>query len=400
MAQLVSLGVRLSVALAALFGGLSSATAQSPGSTLPALYLPLQTKQVADAPTPDQLMIPRPQLARPAAPGAYRPAQLHRPLPAAPQVVIGDDSQQTLDRADLLGRAAVKPQTHSPITIRRPVEEQRPAATQPSASQLPMPPAPDDDLFQSFVRTQRVVETTTTPTASPPIASPERIQKPQPTSSRTAVSSRQNVSRSAPGLQPHEQDLRRLSAPRRVRPVSQPLGKQADQRLRAEQQNVDPFVDDEDLTQDDTLIKPITSLTLDVRPPGGRMPADPAAEAFKGQTQFIQGREIPSQPVGTPYHWVAPGTVHQPLYFEEVNLERYGYSHGILQPAVSAAHFFGTLPALPYLVGAEHPHECIYTLGQYRPGDCVPLRCHYWPLSLSGATLEGGLATGLVFLIP
>ncbi len=38
--------------------------------------------------------------------------------------------------------------------------------------------------------------------------------------------------------------------------------------------------------------------------------------------------------------WAAPNFYHRPLYFEEANLERYGFSYGRLQPFASAAHFF------------------------------------------------------------
>lgn len=166
----------------------------------------------------------------------------------------------------------------------------------------------------------------------------------------------------------------------------------------AEQPN--PFVDDPAAEEVNAPVPPIGSLSVAVAPPMGRMPDDRAARYFDHEEVYLEGRAIPLEPVGVSYHWVAPGSTHNPLYFEDVNLERYGYSHGILQPAISAAHFFGTLPALPYLMAANHPHECNYTLGHYRPGSCVPLRHHRWPLSLRGAIAEGGIATGLVFLIP
>jgi hypothetical protein len=92
---------------------------------------------------------------------------------------------------------------------------------------------------------------------------------------------------------------------------------------------------------------------------------------------------------------------HRPLYFEEINLERYGYGcHDCLQPFASAAHFFATVPALPYCIGANCPGECQYTLGHYRPGSCPPWRCHRPPVSALGALAEGGVWTGMVFLIP
>jgi len=80
------------------------------------------------------------------------------------------------------------------------------------------------------------------------------------------------------------------------------------------------------------------------------------------------------------YCWEAPSLCYGPLYFEEVNLERYGYSQAYLraiQPLASSAHFFGTIPTLPYLMVAEPSRECVYTLGQYRPGSCVPFQWNY-----------------------
>jgi hypothetical protein len=99
--------------------------------------------------------------------------------------------------------------------------------------------------------------------------------------------------------------------------------------------------------------------------------------------------------------WEASSYCHGPLYFEEINLERYGYSFGIAQPVVSMAHFFGRLPALPYLMTVDKPTECDYTLGYFRPGCPAPYRLHIPPLVRpDAAAVEGGVITGLIFLIP
>jgi hypothetical protein len=59
---------------------------------------------------------------------------------------------------------------------------------------------------------------------------------------------------------------------------------------------------------------------------------------------------------------------HKPLYFEEVQLERYGHTAGpVRQPFISGAHFFVNLAALPYKMAINPPHECQYALGYYRP---------------------------------
>jgi hypothetical protein len=98
--------------------------------------------------------------------------------------------------------------------------------------------------------------------------------------------------------------------------------------------------------------------------------------------------------------WVAPGFCHQPLYFEDVNLERVGYYCPCIQPVFSAGHFFGTLPLLPYKMTVEPPRECIYTLGHYRPGSHAPPACYFHPPRADGIAVEGAVVTGLIFLIP
>jgi hypothetical protein len=148
------------------------------------------------------------------------------------------------------------------------------------------------------------------------------------------------------------------------------------------------------------VLRPITEIQLDVSLPQGEAPEDLAASVFEEAGTLYQpsGSSRP-WPLYV-FWWEAPATCHQPLYFEEVNLERYGYRHGLAQPVLSAAHFFGTVPALPYLIAAEPPRECVYTLGHYRPGSAAPYRIHYPPLSLKGALAEAGVLTGLFLVIP
>lgn len=73
--------------------------------------------------------------------------------------------------------------------------------------------------------------------------------------------------------------------------------------------------------------------------------------------------------------WVSPVLQHYPLYFEQPNLERYGIgSARIVQPLLSSVHFFGSIPLVPYKTLTHHPRERVYTLGQGRPGNCVPVQ--------------------------
>ena len=98
--------------------------------------------------------------------------------------------------------------------------------------------------------------------------------------------------------------------------------------------------------------------------------------------------------------YAASGFCHRPLYFEEINLERYGHNFGhCVQPFVSGVAFFGRAPLLPYMMAAEPPCECQYTLGHYRPGSCAPYQPHHLPWSTKGFLLEAGIITGLFFAI-
>ncbi len=75
------------------------------------------------------------------------------------------------------------------------------------------------------------------------------------------------------------------------------------------------------------------------------------------------------------YTWISPAFYHKPLYFEQPNLERYGVGCArIVQPILSPIHFFGSIPLVPYKTLTHHPREKVFTLGQGRPGNCVPVQ--------------------------
>ena len=99
--------------------------------------------------------------------------------------------------------------------------------------------------------------------------------------------------------------------------------------------------------------------------------------------------------------WKASNLCHKPLYFEEVNLERYGHDAGpFVQPVVSTAHFFANIAVLPYKMGVHGPSECQYALGYYRPGNCAPWIIPPVPLSLRGALYQVGAVAGAIVVYP
>ncbi|HLA83976.1 MAG TPA: hypothetical protein VJL29_04205 [Thermoguttaceae bacterium] len=138
--------------------------------------------------------------------------------------------------------------------------------------------------------------------------------------------------------------------------------------------------------------KPINKLTTDVRASSGDFPQEcPIKNATFTPRAWCQ----------TTYTWKASGLCHKPLYFEQIQLERYGHSTGpYTQPLLSHAHFFATIPVLPYLMGVYPPNECMYTLGYYRPGSCAPYMLDPLPISVRGALWEAGAWTGAAYLVP
>ncbi len=139
----------------------------------------------------------------------------------------------------------------------------------------------------------------------------------------------------------------------------------------------------------------LADISLDIRV-GGRAGNDYPCECrLEGET--FQQRRFAS----TMFTWKAAGYCHKPLYFEHWTLERYGHSRGFVADSFcSAAHFFVTLPVLPYKMGVELPWECVYPLGYYRPGNCAPWTVPAVPVSPRGLAVEAATITGLVFLLP
>jgi hypothetical protein len=149
--------------------------------------------------------------------------------------------------------------------------------------------------------------------------------------------------------------------------------------------------------------RPITSLTANIGQKAGEKPKD------FGKEQLARMQARPADSVFARnwpmvcFQWEAPSLAYRPLYFEEVNLERYGYGMKYVraaQPLISAGQFFTTVPILPYKLFAESARTPVYTLGHYRPGSDVPFRPVYPPLSISGGVVEAGVAAGLIFVVP
>ncbi len=133
-------------------------------------------------------------------------------------------------------------------------------------------------------------------------------------------------------------------------------------------------------------LKKIGQLTTNLTPEAGDLPQDcPLGnDVFQGRCWCP-----------TTFAWTASSLCHKPLYFDDTSLEVYGHMWGPwVQPILSGARFFGTFFILPYEMGLELPGECIYALGDYRPGDCAPYQLDPLPLSIRAALFEAGAWTG------
>jgi hypothetical protein len=147
-------------------------------------------------------------------------------------------------------------------------------------------------------------------------------------------------------------------------------------------------------------LKSIGEIALPGPLPAKQPTPDFAQERFEREPREVHGPGASREWPLTVYAWESPAFCHRPLYFEDENLERYGYSYGAVQPAVSAAHFFGRAVTWPYLMGAFPPHDCTYTLGKGRPGSYMPYYLYRPPVSARGALYEAGAITGLSFFVP
>ena len=139
----------------------------------------------------------------------------------------------------------------------------------------------------------------------------------------------------------------------------------------------------------------IKSIDLDIRVTGN--PGEDIPHECGLGSELFQPRQWPQ----VTYMWKASGLCHKPLYFEQVHLERYGHSTGpYMQPLVSGAHFFLTVPILPYKMGLKTPNECVYTLGYYRPGSCAPYMIDPVPFTWRAALFEAGAVVGAAAIVP
>jgi len=152
--------------------------------------------------------------------------------------------------------------------------------------------------------------------------------------------------------------------------------------------------------QIEAQFKPLRKIKIELDPPPGDLPIDCSKQLFADPAERFPGGDLRPW-AEVEFTWVPTELAHQPLYFDDVPLERYGQSVApLFQPICSGARFFGTLPVLPYKVALDPPHSLVSTLGYYRPGSPSPCVHQTLPLSARAALAEGGAWVGMIFLLP
>lgn len=131
-----------------------------------------------------------------------------------------------------------------------------------------------------------------------------------------------------------------------------------------------PMADTADSALDpiaESLFAPITGIKVTG---GSTIPRKVVAKKEpKDQSLEYMETTIPAQYVMGPVLGVAAPNrypvcfTHNPLYFEDPNLERCGATQGCFTTACSAAKFMASTAALPYLIVATPPKSCLATLG-------------------------------------
>ena len=133
----------------------------------------------------------------------------------------------------------------------------------------------------------------------------------------------------------------------------------------------DDFEDDED---DAPIARPefgrwpsksIQEVRLDLVEHGAQSPEDRSNRLFDSARR-IDGNVAATEKV---FAWAAPNINYQPLYFEDVALERYGQTKGLVkQPFVSAGRFLADRLFLGARALRVCPHSSDSPLGYCRPG--------------------------------
>ncbi|QDV57342.1 hypothetical protein [Rosistilla oblonga] len=143
-----------------------------------------------------------------------------------------------------------------------------------------------------------------------------------------------------------------------------------------------------------SLMKPLGQIRLEPADDGTKAPENRAAAQLPAGETVITAEFGPLSP---PNRYPIC-SCHNPLYFEEPDLERCGNGCGIATTAVSAVHFFANTLTLPYQIAADPPCTTQCAAGDCRCCEEMP-RMRPFECKLHAATLQGLATAGFVFLL-
>lgn len=122
--------------------------------------------------------------------------------------------------------------------------------------------------------------------------------------------------------------------------------------------------------------KKINDIRVDIRETGARFPEDRSSQLIGFSSQ--QWTEF--TPTPKVFSWAAPDIRYQPLYFEDVALERYGQTLPPFRQTVKSGwHMTKSFFLAPNNICHDPIFSCDYPLGFCRPGDKIDytLQRHY-----------------------
>jgi hypothetical protein len=143
------------------------------------------------------------------------------------------------------------------------------------------------------------------------------------------------------------------------------------------------------------LNRPLQEVEFKETPSAEKTPANQAGEFLGTAKPFL----ITMSPQSArPLNRYPVAAMHQPLYFQELNLERCGNACGCFQTAVSTVSFFTNVMILPYRI-AQRPWNTIECHRLDCPsGNSLPC-IEPTQASCRGVILQTAFAVGLTFLL-
>ena len=148
------------------------------------------------------------------------------------------------------------------------------------------------------------------------------------------------------------------------------------------------------------IAPPLSTISTNIAFPEGALPANIAAEcaSVTGVVNDIRREYGWAQ---FDFHWSATCLCHRPLYFEEINAERYGYTvSNFFQPVISAGNSSSRSQPSPTRWPSTDRMTASTPWANTAPAIVPPAAGITFPLKVGAAIVEVGTIAGLNLLIP